>query len=117
ERSGASLAFTPLLLAQSAPVAGPPPLDSVRAPLGFGPLGSAFYALRIHEKVVLGGGIYLEQGYGSSFEDLTMIDGATVSERTGGAMETADLSVLFFQAEAALAAGVEIVRGLSIGLS
>jgi long-subunit fatty acid transport protein len=117
DRGGASLAFTPLLVSQRAPVSGPPPLEGERAPLAFGPLASAFGALRVHDRVVLGAGVYFEQGYGSTFENVSMLDGQPVSALTDGALESADLSVLFFQAEAALAAGVEIARGLSIGVA
>ena len=91
---------------QRAPVQGPN--TRVDSGLGFGPIPAAFIAGRIAPKVVFAGGIYIETGYGSSFAQVTCMDGDPV----GGAPdytpstlpdcsnpEAQDLNVTFFVGE------------------
>jgi long-subunit fatty acid transport protein len=66
--------FTGLFTNQRAPVQGPN--SQVDSGLGFGPIPSAFIAGRIAPRVVFAGGLYIETGYGSSFDDVTCLDGA-----------------------------------------
>jgi hypothetical protein len=71
---GFTFNFTNLLVNQTAPVKGAG--TSVESGLGYGPLPSGFIAGRIAPRVVFGGGIYIETGYGSSFSGVTCLDGA-----------------------------------------
>jgi long-subunit fatty acid transport protein len=73
EKIGFTFNFTNLLVNQTAPVQGPN--TSVSSGLGYGPLPSGFLAGRIAPRVVFGGGLYIETGYGSSFSDVRCIDG------------------------------------------
>jgi hypothetical protein len=66
--------FTGLFTNQRAPVQGPN--TQVDSGLGFGPIPSGFIAGRIAPRVVFAGGLYIETGYGSSFDDVTCLDGA-----------------------------------------
>lgn len=70
---GFTFNFTNLLVNQTAPVMGPN--TSVSSGLGYGPLPSAFLAGRIAPRVVFAGGIYIETGYGSSFDQVQCLDG------------------------------------------
>ncbi|MDH3653546.1 MAG: outer membrane protein transport protein [Myxococcales bacterium] len=73
---GFTFNFTALFVNQRAPVQGPNTrLDSG---VGFGPLPSGFIAGRIAPRVVFAGGIYIETGYGSSFSQVTCLDGDPV---------------------------------------
>lgn len=110
EKLSTSVMFTSLLTNQRAPVRGPenPSIDSG---IGFGPIGSVFLAGRIAPRVVFGAGIYLETGYGSSFDDVTQIDG--VASNT----TPEDLDVTFFVGEFALGPSFRITDKLSIGVA
>jgi hypothetical protein len=70
---GFTINFAALMVAQRAPVEGPN--TQVDSGLGFGPLPSGFIAGRIAPRVVFAGGIYIETGYGSAFEDVVCLDG------------------------------------------
>jgi hypothetical protein len=76
KKLGFTFNFTNLLVNQTAPVMGPN--TSVSSGLGYGPLPSGFIAGRIAPRVVFAGGIYIETGYGSSFNDVTCLDGDPV---------------------------------------
>lgn len=97
-----SLSATGIFANQFAPVEG---ADSQLQAPGFGPVGAIFGAGRIHERVVIGLGVYLDAGYGAAFEDVTNADG----QCPAGSPECHDpqrLEVTFFQGEAALGASV-----------
>ena len=77
------------MVAQRAPVQGPN--TQVDSGLGFGPLPSGFIAGRIAPRVVFAGGIYIETGYGSSFEDVVQcLDGDVVGGPPDYAASTPD---------------------------
>jgi long-subunit fatty acid transport protein len=73
DKLGFTINFSALLVSQRAPVRGPN--TRVDSGLGFGPLPSGFIAGRIAPRVVFAGGIYIETGYGSSFDDVVCLDG------------------------------------------
>ncbi len=74
---GFTFNMTNLLVNQRAPVQGPN--TTVDSGLGYGPLASGFIAGRIAPRVVFAGGIYIETGYGSSFDQVQCIDGDVVT--------------------------------------
>ncbi|MGB5810461.1 MAG: hypothetical protein WBG86_08025, partial [Polyangiales bacterium] len=76
EKFGFTLNFSALLVDQWAPVQGPN--TRLNSGLGLGPLPAAFVAGRIAPRVVFSAGIYIETGYGSSFSDVTCLDGNVV---------------------------------------
>ena len=76
EKLGFTLNFTGLFVNQRAPVQGPN--TRVDSGVGFGPVPSGFIAGRIAPRVVFAGGIYIETGYGSSFSQVTCLDGDPV---------------------------------------
>lgn len=80
EKLGVSINFTGLFVNQRAPVRGPN--TKIDSGVGFGPLPSGFVAGRIAPRVVFAGGIYIETGYGSSFSQVTCLDGADVDPDT-----------------------------------
>ena len=73
---GFTFNFTGLFVNQRAPVQGPN--TRVNSGVGFGPLPSGFIAGRIAPRVVFAGGIYIETGYGSSFSQVSCLDGDPV---------------------------------------
>jgi hypothetical protein len=78
DKFGFTFNFSALLVKQWAPVQGPNArLDSG---LGFGPLPAGFVAGRIAPRVVFAAGIYIETGYGSSFDDVLCVDGDVVTD-------------------------------------
>lgn len=96
--------FTALLVNQTAPVQGPN--TSLSSGLGLGPLPSGFIAGRIAPRVVFGAGIYIETGYGSSFDQVTCLDGVAVNDNGQiqpdgdcNANTPQDLNVTFFVGE------------------
>ena len=76
DKLGFTINFSALLVNQRAPVQGPN--TRIESGLGFGPLPSGFIAGRIAPRVVFAGGIYIETGYGSSFDQVTCLDGDVV---------------------------------------
>jgi len=76
EKLGFEFTFTGLFVNQRAPVQGPN--TKVDSGVGFGPLPAGFIAGRIAPRVVFGGGLYIETGYGSSFSGVKCMDGAPV---------------------------------------
>ncbi|MDH3622958.1 MAG: hypothetical protein OEQ49_03725 [Myxococcales bacterium] len=76
ENLGFTFNFTALFTNQRAPVAGPN--TRVDSGVGFGPIPSGFIAGRIAPRVVFAGGIYIETGYGSSFDQVRCVDGDPV---------------------------------------
>jgi len=73
---GFTFNMTNLLVNQTAPVTGPN--TSLSSGLGYGPLASGFIAGRIAPRVVFAGGVYIETGYGSSFDGVVCLDGDVV---------------------------------------
>ncbi|MCZ6805628.1 MAG: outer membrane protein transport protein [Deltaproteobacteria bacterium] len=82
DKLGFTFNFTALLVKQWAPVQGPN--TRIDSGLGFGPLPAVFIAGRIAPRVVFGAGIYIETGYGSSFDDVICVDGDEVEETPPG---------------------------------
>lgn len=97
-----------LLVRSWAPIAGPEAHD--RSELGLGPLGSLFAACRVHERVVLGAGVYILAGYGSRSTRVDVVNGEPVADPQ-------DLDVMFFNAEGAIALSVHALEGLDLGFS
>ena len=104
DKLGFTFNLTNLLVNQIAPVQGAG--TSVSSGLGYGPLPSGFIAGRIAPRVVFAGGIYIETGYGSSFSDVTCLDGVAVDDDgnilDGGDCNNnspQDLDVTFFVGE------------------
>jgi Outer membrane protein transport protein (OMPP1/FadL/TodX) len=105
KKLGFTFNFTNLLVNQTAPVMGPN--TSVSSGLGYGPLPSGFIAGRIAPRVVFAAGIYIETGYGSSFKDVTCLDGDPVDDdgvpdtnpSTCTNPDPQDLKVTFFVGE------------------
>jgi hypothetical protein len=77
---GFTFNFTALFTNQQAPVQGPN--TKVESGLGFGPIPAGFIAGRIAPRVVFAGGIYIETGYGSSFDNVRCLDGDPVDPTT-----------------------------------
>ncbi|UCF47916.1 MAG: outer membrane protein transport protein [Myxococcales bacterium] len=73
DKIGFTFNFTALMTNQRAPVAGPN--TRVDSGVGFGPIPSGFIAGRIAPRVVFAGGLYIETGYGSSFDQVRCVDG------------------------------------------
>jgi len=96
-----SLSATGIFPTQIAPVEGP---DSSVEAEGFGPVGALFGAGRVHERWVVGLGVYLDAGYGAEFQNVTNIDGQDPSP------DPTDVSVVFFQGEVAAAASYRVLR-------
>ena len=102
---GFTFNMTNLLVNQTSPVQGPN--TKVESGLGYGPLPSGFVGGRIAPRVVFVGGLYIETGYGSSFQDVTCVDGDIVSPEgvpdtdpaTCTNREPQDLDVTFFVGE------------------
>lgn len=76
DKLGFTFNFTALFTNQRAPVAGPN--TRVDSGVGFGPIPSGFIAGRIAPRVVFAGGINIETGYGSSFDQVRCVDGVPV---------------------------------------
>ncbi len=104
DKLGFTFNFTNLLVNQTAPVQGAG--TSLSSGIGYGPLPSGFLAGRIAPRVVFAGGIYIETGYGSSFDNVTCLDGVAVNEE-GNVLPNGDcndnmpqsLDVTFFVGE------------------
>jgi long-subunit fatty acid transport protein len=105
KRLGFTFNMTNLLVNQTSPVQGPG--TKVESGLGYGPLPSRFVGGRIAPRVVFVGGLYIETGYGSSFQNVTCVDGDIVSPEgvpdtdpaTCTNREPQDLDVTFFVGE------------------
>lgn len=104
-----SILVNPLFVFTQAPVSGANQNRSTG--LALGPLGSIFAAGRIAPRVVMGVGIYIEQGYGATFSDVVNVDGAA------GNTEGQDLSVVFFNGEVAIASSIRLHKKLSVGIA
>ncbi len=82
EKLGFTFNFTALFTNQQAPVQGPN--TEVESGLGFGPIPAGFIAGRIAPRVVFAAGLYIETGYGSSFNNVRCLDGAPVTQDPDG---------------------------------
>jgi long-subunit fatty acid transport protein len=122
DKLGFTFNFSNLFVNQRAPVQGPHTrLDSG---VGYGPMPSGFIGGRIAPRVVLVGGIYIETGYGSSFDDVTCVDGDEVVDGvpdtnpatcTNGAPQ--DLNVTFFVGEFAVGTSFKIHEKFWLGVA
>ncbi len=129
KKIGFTFNFTNLLVNQTAPVQGPN--TSVSSGLGYGPLPSGFLAGRIAPRVVFAGGIYIETGYGSSFKNVTCLDGDPVGPAPDYKPDTdtnqgpgqctnpapQNLSVTFFVGEFAGGFSFRVHKKLWLGLA
>jgi long-subunit fatty acid transport protein len=88
DKLGFTLNFTALLVNQRAPVQGPN--TEVDSGIGLGPIPSGFIAGRIAPRVVFAAGIYIETGYGSSFDQVQCVDGDVVGGPPDHAPSTPD---------------------------
>jgi len=114
--------FTGIFTNQTAPVHGPNTSGS--SGVGFGPLPSGFIAGRIAPRVVFAGGIYIETGYGSSFDDVVCLDGDVV---VGGIPDTdpstctnsepQDLDVTFFVGEFSVGTSIRVTDEFWLGIA
>ena len=122
EKLGFTFNFTGILTNQTAPVQGPN--TSVASGLGFGPLPSGFIGGRIAPRVVLTGGVYIETGYGSSFDNVTCLDGDLVQ---GGVPDTDSspctnpdpqkLDVTFFVGEFSVGTSIRVTDKFWFGMA
>ena len=129
---GFTFNFTGIFTNQVAPVQGPNTRG--KSGIGFGPLPSGFVAGRIAPRVVLGAGIVIETGYGSSFDNVVCLDGAPVTpdpSTVSGADnyvpdtnpdtctngEPQDLNVTFFIGEASVGTSYRITDKFWLGVA
>jgi hypothetical protein len=122
EKLGFTLNFTGIFTSQVAPVQGPNTSGS--SSLGFGPLPSAFIGGRIAPRVVFTGGIYIETGYGSSFDNVVCLDGDLVVDgvpdtdpSTCTNAEPQNLDVTFFVGEFSVGTSIRITDELWLGVA
>jgi long-subunit fatty acid transport protein len=123
DKLGFSLNFSAIFTKQIAPVQGPNTRGE--SGTGFGPLPSAFIAGRIAPRVVFAGGLVIETGYGSSFDNVVCLDGDEVSD--DGTPDTnpatctnsapQDLNVTFFVGEASLGTSYRITDKFWLGVA
>jgi long-subunit fatty acid transport protein len=122
DKFGFTINFSALLVNQWAPVQGPN--TRVDSGIGFGPLPAGFVAGRIAPRVVFAAGIYIETGYGSSFDDVTCVDGADVVDGvpdtdpatcTNG--EPQDLNVSFFVGEFSAGTSIRVTDKFWLGVA
>jgi len=122
DKLGFTFNFSNLFVNQRAPVQGPN--TRVDSGIGYGPMPSGFIGGRIAPRVVLVGGIYIETGYGSSFDDVTCLDG---DEVIGGVPDTnpqtctngqpQDLNVTFFVGEFAAGTSFRVTDKFWLGVA
>ena len=122
KKLGFTLNFTGIFTRQIAPVQGPNTRGSSR--LGFGPLPSVFIAGRIAPRVVFASGIYMETGYGSSFDNVVCLDG---DEVVGGVPDTdpstctndeaQNLDVRFFVGEFSVGTSIRVTDEFWLGVA
>jgi long-subunit fatty acid transport protein len=118
-----TLQFTNLGVRQTAPVMGPN--TKVKSGLGYGPLPSGFIGGRIAPNVVFTGGVYIETGYGSSYDQVTCLDGDPVAADGTPAdsttpctnLEPQDLTVTFFVGEFAVGTSFRIHEKFWLGVA
>jgi long-subunit fatty acid transport protein len=111
EKFSFSVMFNPMFLNTCAPVQGPN--TNMCTGVSFGPVGSTFFAWRITERMVWGAGIYVEAGYGATYDNVLNVDGEP--DEVVGA-EPQDQSVTFFSAEIATGPSIEINEKWSVGI-
>ena len=110
------LSFTflanPIFVKTTTPVSGANSSETTGVTLG--PLGAMFLAGRIAPRAVFGAGLYLEVGYGATFDNIKNVDGASSPDEDP---DGEDLSVVFFVGEFALATSVRVHDKVSLGVS
>ncbi len=130
DKFGFTFNFSALLVNQWAPVQGPN--TRLESGLGFGPLPAGFVAGRIAPRVVFAGGIYIETGYGSDFDQVVCLDGDVVggppdytpdnnpATCTNGDPPNGpgpqDLNVSFFVGEFAAGTSIRVTDELWLGI-
>ena len=122
EKIGFTLNFAALFTKQDAPVQGPN--TSVLSSLGFGPLPSSFIAGRIAPRVVFAGGIYIETGYGSSFDNVVCLDGDVIVDGVADTdpasctnADSQNLDVTFFVGEFSVGTSIRLTDELWLGIA
>ena len=111
EKFSFSVMFNPMFLNTCAPVQGPN--TNMCTGVSFGPVGAAFFAWRISERMRWGAGAYIEAGYGATYDNVRNVDGEP-DEVVG--TELQNQSVTFFAAELATGPSIEISEKWSIGI-
>ena len=106
-----SILLNPLLVNTKAPVSGPN--TSVDTGIVVGPMFALFMAGRIAPRVVFGFGVYLEQAYGATFDNVVNVDGAGFN----GPNNPQDLTVLFFNGEGALGTSIRVSEKVKLGIA
>jgi len=122
DKLGFTFNFTNLFVNQRAPVQGPN--TRVDSGIGYGPMPSGFIGGRIAPRVVFVGGIYIETGYGSSFDGVRCVDGDQVVDGvpdtnpdtcTNG--QPQDLDVTFFVGEFAAGTSFRVTDKFWLGVA
>ena len=113
--------MTNLVIKAWAPTQGPNTRGIAR---GYGPLPAGYLAGRIADRVVFGGSLTIETGFGGSFKDVVCLDGenfidgeANTDPATCLNPEPQDLNVSFFQGEAALGVSIRAIDKLWFGIT
>lgn len=122
EKLGFTFNFTGIFTNQIAPVQGPGTRGT--SGLAFGPLPSGFIGGRISPRMVFTGGIYIETGYGSGFNNVVCLDG---DEVINGEPDTdpasctnsdpQDLDTTFFVGEFSTGLSIRIVDQFWLGIA
>jgi long-subunit fatty acid transport protein len=107
DRGSLQLTLQPIFVKQWAPVEAP---DTRSVSRGFGPMVSAFAALRGGSWWVLGAGVYTTTGYSSGFEEVAAVAGEPLEAPR-------DIWARFFAIEGSLAAGFRLHPRVSLGVS
>ena len=122
DKLGFTFNFSNLFVNQRAPVQGPG--TQVDSGIGYGPMPSGFIGGRIAPRVVFVGGIYIETGYGSSFGDVTCLDGDEVVDgvpntdpATCTNAQPQDLNVTFFVGEFAAGTSFRVTDKFWLGVA
>ncbi len=122
DKLGFTFNFSNLFVNQRAPVQGPNTRSD--SGVGYGPMPSGFIGGRIAPRVVFVAGLYIETGYGSSFDDVTCVDGDQVVDGvpdtdpatcTNGAPQ--DLDVTFFVGEFAAGTSFRVTDQFWLGVA
>lgn len=125
EHFGFGISFTMITVKSFAPVQGPN--TKVTAPLALGPLPSIFLAGRIAPRMVFGGGVYFEAGFGGNYPDTVCIDGAVVGPPPDYVADTnpetcinggpEDMRVAAFIGEVAVGVSIRVTERFWLGIA
>jgi long-subunit fatty acid transport protein len=111
-----------LVVSAWAPTMGP---NTRGTAFGYGPLPAGYLAGRIADRVVLGGSLTIDTGFGGSFKDVVCLDGENFLPNNEANTDPAtclnpapqELSVTFFQGEAALGVSIRAIDKLWFGIT